>query len=144
MAQIPINGTNVSIEVFQNSLLGSMVMVRAYVGGVLKPGFIQFQENSSGDYDQLKDILTYCGLPAAAPGIWLSQTPKAEARQAVLKWVREKLIPAVCAFINSFISGTQPAPVPGEPYLAPFYLFEDILRNITFTVGPDGKVSGSI
>lgn len=147
MALIPIAGTNVSLEVYQNNLLGTLVMARAHVNGVLKPGFIQIQDNSSGINEQMYDAFVYSGkffADNAAMLAWIAVTPRAQVKQLLLKWVREKLIPALTAFINSAIGGTQPTPTVGDVYSGPLSIFEDIVRSITFTVGADGKVSGSI
>jgi hypothetical protein len=101
--------------------------------------------SGSSDWDQIAEILKYSGINPPSYEGWLNDTPKDVALKAVIKWIREVLIPKLAALINGNVAtaGTT-APVSTTPFANTTQFMEAIVGSIKWSVGADGKVTGTV
>lgn len=98
---------------------------------------------AGGEYTEWQAILDYCGITAPSYDMYFALHTRDQVITAIKKWVVEVFIPAILKMVNKHV-GTQAPIDAGGHYASPHEVLEDVLRRIKFTVGTDGKVSGTI
>ncbi len=145
---VVINSTpKIGLELVSNDLLSGIMNVRVYVAGpsgdfpTVASDQATIFNTGQGPYPQLGEALTYCGI-TDSPLNWMGTVTKGQAVQALAKWIREVMIPAIVAAIHRVLGATAPPTATGN-YTDPKDLFTDALKAIKWTVAADGSVSGT-
>lgn len=119
---VNLSGTNppITLEAKSNNLISDMVFIdgRVTATGIDIPGKLDVHVNSSGQWDQLMDIMQYCGrtdidTPAKAQTWYKAQTP-VNFINAIRKYLLEVFFPGLVKFINSGATATGTAPPVGN------------------------------
>jgi hypothetical protein len=153
MTFIVINSTpKIKVEVVTEPALSNTMFVRIYVAnsagdfGLTANDGINPWVTWGSNWDQLEEMLRYSGTAATGnTSVWLQGATKEQAMNAVIKWIREKFLPALVACLNKLLGKTPAPPVdPSVPYKKPEELLLDALKKTTFTINADGSVSANI
>lgn len=117
---LPLTNPPITLEAKSNNLISDMVFIDGKVTGTGQdiPGFLAVNTNSSGQWDQLFDILQYCGrtdiaTPAQAQTWYKAQTP-VNFINAIRKYLLEVFFPGLVKFINSGATSTGTATPAGN------------------------------
>jgi len=153
MAFVIVNSNPpVKVALVGESFLNGQFFIRGYVGNNV--GGFDSEANTGtnpwksglNDWNQLAEVLSYSGVPGIDPATaktYLANNSKEVVMQAITKWIRDVLIPAIVKMINDLIGKDTAAPGV-QKFSTPLEVMESALKSIHFTVNPDGSVSGSI
>lgn len=108
-------------------------------------GIYTIHENAQGQWDQLKDILNYCGrtdiTSASLAQTWFQAQTPVNFINTIRKYLVEKFFPGLVEFINSLVQSGTVTPPPSGNFTTVIQGFNYILANMTVTYGSDGKVA---
>jgi len=140
----------IKVEMISELFLQNQFFIRGYTGNSV--GGFDATANAGtnpwkaglNDWNQLAEVLTYSGVPGMTPATakdYLAANSKEVVMQAIAKWIREVLIPAILKMVNDLL-GKQTAPAAAK-FTNPTEVMDAALQGIKFTVNADGSVSAS-
>jgi hypothetical protein len=136
---LPSTNPPVTLEAKSNNLISDMVFIDGRVtgSGLDIPGFLPVHTNSSGQWDQLLDILQYCGrtditTPALAQTWYKAQTP-VNFINTIRKYLIEVLFPQLVTFINKVCTSTGTTPAPTTGFNTMIEGWDHVLKTMTVT-----------
>jgi hypothetical protein len=137
---VNLSGTNppVTLEAKSNNLISDMVFIdgRVTASGQDIPGKLDVNINSSGQWDQLLDILQYCGrtdiTTAATAQLWYKAQTPVSFVNTIRAYLLEVFFPKLVVFINSICNSTGTAP-PVTSLNTMIEGWDHILKNMQVT-----------
>lgn len=136
---LPSTNPPVTLEAKSNNFVGDMVFIDGKVtgSGADIPSFLQVHPNANGQWEQLMEILQYCGrteitTPGQALSWYRAQTPVAFI-DGIRKYLLEVLFPQLVTFINKVCTSTGTAPPPVTGFTNMIEGWEHILKTMTVT-----------
>lgn len=134
----------IGINVVTNNVLGEQVYLQAFNAdtGVQYAGKFDVHYNAMGPWEQLKDILNYCGrsdiTSAAIAQTWFKAQTSVTFITAIRKYLEEVFFPNLITWLNKFVTG---APNTSATLNTMVEGWAAVLNGMTVTYGADGKIS---